>query len=267
MRVVASDYDNTIADTTEDSPDGMNVPVAYQESIRHLFGTNAFAFYDEHGGLRNRAPREVVLELYEEFGPRVFDQAFGLGIPSEVHSVLGERELVFTDGGIKVATELLVMEKLRLLLPHVGTRFEDGEIWPRPMPSFAEYWKRVSGDPEHVTMVLSSGHDAFITKWFGLLDLPMPDMMVTDDTLRRLPKPTAKPDSLVFDLGMFMLRAQFEDIDGAVYFGDDSDKDGMMARNACVPFCHFDLSGESEECISFSDWNNAPWPYGILVNT
>ena len=270
MRVIAIDFDGTAFDTSADSPSGLNVPVAYEQAIKTLYGTDVLGWYRQSGGLMNRSPGEVIDAICSHFTAEMLETGFSEQPKSYnvAHRAIDFSRQYGEDGARRLATEQLVLEKLQTLLPEIGKQFPDGAFWPQPMPGFLEFWKRVSGDSNICTMILSSGHERFISCVFELYRLKQPDTMVTDDHVRNLAEPFSKPDPRFFEMGMTALRERYP-ISAeaeALYFGDDPKKDGNLAQNVGIPFCHFDRTGLSTERFSFSDWAQTPMPFGSMAD-
>ncbi len=222
------DFDGTVVRTFEPSPQGIGVHQAYQHAVTNLLGRDACAHYLAEGGLRNRAPREVVQRLLEV--------GYGNGCD------LGE------------ATEHLVEHKVTCLLTKAfGQPLEDGTPWPRLTQGFAVFWQKIKPHSDVFTAILSSGHEECIVKTFCMHNLMPPDLIVTDDEFRRLEKPICKPDP---ELWQYMLRKADVAFQSATYFGDDPIKDGGLARNVGVPFLHLAEKGTVHHGQegTFDDW-------------
>lgn len=214
-RVLILDFDGTIADTFTPSPRHISTHTAYERALREIFGAAEVAQYHQHGGLMNRSPTQVVMDL---------------GVPTE------EVESVTTE---------LVRRKLEYLMPEIGQTTQSGDIWPILNPGFLEFWSAAQRllDLGRVKIAsVSSGHLPFITRTFEVHHLELPQVIISDDQLRErsdIPlERRNKPDPLMLELAASELGE--EDLDGAVYFGDDQVKDGWMARAAGIPFLRFD---------------------------
>lgn len=232
------DFDGTIALTIEKSPNGIGVNEAYEAAITSCFGLSAHTHYLRRGGLRNRSPREVVVEL----------QADG-HLPRVDTSQLTDR---------------VVEMKMKSLLDEAGKRLPDGQMWPRLTPGFKPFWEAMKAVTSVYTGVLSSGHRAFIKKVFEVHELELPNILVTDDELRALPAPLSKPDPAL--LGVVEMAAGFIfPPDTTCYVGDDPEKDGGFARNCSFPFFHLVPAGSPllVEPNTFDDWGTFPGLDGI----
>ena len=61
-----SDFDGTVSNTFAESPNGINVDMAYEYAIKKFFGEEGLIVYQKIGGLQNRAPGEVVLNILRQ---------------------------------------------------------------------------------------------------------------------------------------------------------------------------------------------------------
>ncbi len=223
--LLACDFDGTIALTSVPAPSGTTVASAYEVAIRQVLGENAVSKYVEHGGLRNRAPAEVIIDLAPELD---------------------------TDR-VRQKTEDLVAAKLDVLYQEVGQTLPDGSRWPRPVEGFMDCWAKISAHPQMDTAVVSSGHQNFIERFYEVQELPAPNLMVTDDDMRPLmehlpPELCVKPGRLLLDivhsrwLARYGIEPNYETIKSSrgriMYAGDDPNKDGKLAENAGVTFSH-----------------------------
>lgn len=287
------DFDGTAAQTFEPSPNGIGVNEAYAKSIEAIFGEKGLTAYQQIGGLQNRAPSELVnLLLSHDSTEELIDNA-------SVFFVENHRELAGCapsyQGGIlewdstnpeKTITEMVVRQKLLYLAGEIGTRFPDGQVWPKPCEGFQEIWQiiRLINLDEKcrlTTAVVSSGHETFIRRVFAeVLKLQPPDILVTEDDIRWREYPTemtrrVKPGQLQFALAhkewLDIQRSPFDNGESLVnvargsrarmiYFGDDPSKDGQMAKVASVVFGLF-KDGQSytvngNEQFSFGDWRD-----------
>lgn len=227
------DFDGTMANTFEPSPSGVGVHEAYHHAVLTTLGDGALAHYCKSGGLRNRAPREVVEEL--------FDAGFGTGLD------------------LTTATEHLVTSKIQCLLTRAfGQLCVDGAPWPRLTNGFGAFWRMVKERQEIATVILSSGHEDCIVRTFEMHNLPVPDLIVSDDDLRALPEPLCKPDPRLWQ---YMLGKSKFTFVNAVYVGDDVVKDGELAANSGVQFFHFAPEGTPRHGHegTFADWREFPF--------
>lgn len=223
-RLLASDFDGTIALTHEPAPNGMTVPLAYELAVARVFGCGALSQYQAEGGLDNRAPLEIVRQLAPDADALRLHQK----------------------------TEDLVEVKLSHLLREVGNRTTDGEVWPRPTTGFAAFWRDIAGDSSIDSAIVSSGHQAFIEKFFEVHELPQPDIAVTDDDMRPLvstykPEHLVKPSPFLLHLAHVRSSARRRELglvppviarSRVIYAGDDPIKDGLLAANSGARFVH-----------------------------
>jgi phosphoglycolate phosphatase-like HAD superfamily hydrolase len=216
QRVLILDFDGTIADTFTTSPRGISTLSAYELALKAMFGPTELARYQRSGGLMNRSPTQVILDL---------------GIqPDKVNA----------------ATAELVQRKLEYLVPEIGQVTTSGDIWPTLMPGFIEFWhaaQRLADQGAVKIASVSSGHRPFIARTFEVHHLELPPVVITDDDLRRdhiPPRQRSKPNPLMLEIAAAALGQPA--LSSAVYFGDDAVKDGWMARAAGIPFLRFDPS-------------------------
>jgi len=221
------DFDGTVANTFEPNPSGLGVSEAYEHAVQTLFGLDALGQYRFSGGLKNRSPREVVKGL-------------------QIQGFL-------SDGNTAQLTEDLVKLKIACLTSGIGKPLRDGAVWPRLTTGFATFWTQVRTNSSTFTAILSSGHQAFITKTFEVQGLTLPDLMVTDDELRVLPEPLSKPDPRLWQ---YMVERVGGPLPNPIYIGDDQGKDGGLARNSGIPFLHFAPEGSVSHGHegTFADW-------------
>ena len=287
-----SDFDGTVANTFAESPNGVNVYEAYRYAIKELFGGVGLKVYEESGGLQNRAPEEIVLNMLRQDNhsavlsknaEKCFDKhnktlkrlvPVGKGSPLEWVS----SEDSFRNH--RTMAEMLVLLKMSFLIKEIGAQYNDGASWPEPCPEFIDFYRFLEKLNENSELdiqfaILSSGHDVFIQKTFELWGLKSPEIMVTDDDMRGASYPESmdrrvKPSSYLFDLiqsqwlGKIMkednLARLIEQVmycrDRMVYFGDDSVKDGELARNAKVPFLLLkNPAGELRDNPDYYKWS------------
>lgn len=228
-KILALDFDRTIADTFTSSPSGLGVNEAYAVAVESVFGKHGLNSYKHLGGLRNRSPREVVSEL-QQSGFLACENATAL-------------------------TNKLVGHKIDCLTNQIGQALPDGTLWPRLTEGFADFWRQVVANSSVFTAILSSGHRAFIIRTFQVHELALPDFIITDDELRILPEPLSKPDPRLW--GYLLQESHITPLD-SLYIGDDQVKDGGLARNAGVPFLHFAPEGAPDFALggSFADWRD-----------
>jgi hypothetical protein len=232
-RLLAVDFDNTVALTSERGPHDMNVEKAYDLAVGSVMGAEALALYHARGGLKNRAPGQVVADLLPE---------------DTLPELISEQ------------TEALVKAKQSHTLKQVGAKLPDGTRWPRPTPGFIKLWLPAHDEDLLQTTILSSGHDPFIQKFFDVQDLPQPDDMLTDDYMRRIaetrdPEECVKPSPLLIQIihDRWIARCTERALTDNKYSpnkatrqqivsaGDDPQKDGQLAINGGVRFVHIEM--------------------------
>ncbi len=234
--LVVKDFDGTVARTFEESPNGVGVYEAYEIAIDEVFGAEALELYMKNGGLRNRAPAEVVQELapgadYEE---------------------------------LEQLTARFVHAKLDILLGEIGSRFPDGEVWPRPMPGYLDLREQVESARAEGQLIddlmLTSAHEPFIFKTYEAWGVNRPTHVLAEDTVRRLDlglplQRLIKPSPLLMDLARSMWRQSYDldsgdesddELKRMVYIGDDPVKDGELARQSGVDFMLLDKDNPLE---------------------
>lgn len=259
--LIALDFDGTIAKTFAKAPSGIGVNEAYDIVIRQIFGNRVFQFYTDHlKGHQNRSPSELVTLLLRKDGIETPD-------PEEVMHI----------------SEHLVQEKLALMLDQIGQASIEGTVWPQPTNNFLYFWHWLTQESNLPlkTAIISSGHEAFIRKTFNAWGVKQPDYLVTEDDIRQRKYPKeltrrVKPGPFPF---AYVHRQWLNDntitesghstiIDSARYFrerilyiGDDSAKDGGLARLSSVPFGHFKENealqlSPADNQFTFGDWQD-----------
>ncbi|MDB5165047.1 MAG: hypothetical protein JWL89_673 [Candidatus Saccharibacteria bacterium] len=228
-RLLASDFDETMAVTSEPAPNGMTVALAYEHAVQKVLGYNALEIYRTQGGLLNRSPVEVTAQL----------------LPVTADDIT-----------VQQRSEDLVEAKLEVLSSQVGELLPDGGRWPRPVAGFVNTWNAVSEQPNITTGVTSSGHQPLIERFCDVQEVARPDIMVTDDDMRPLLThlPTelcVKPGRLIIDLLQHRWLKHLElpvshetltfSRNYIVGVGDDGHyKDSRLADNAGIEFVKID---------------------------
>lgn len=214
-RVLIFDFDGTVADTFTSSPGNISTFSAYERAVKDVFGEADLARYRRLGGLKNRSPTQVVMDL---------------GVPANQ---------------INAATDELVRRKLNYLIPEIGKPTADGEPWPKLTPGFVQFWVAIQklADRGAIKFAnVSSGHTEFVKRTFEVHHLELPPVMISDDDLRQNqdipPERRNKPDPLMLEMAAEKLG--ISNLGEAIYFGDDVVKDGWMAHHAGASFIHFD---------------------------
>lgn len=275
------DFDGTLADTFTKSPNGIGVNEAYEGGVVSIFGEAGAVAFRRIGGLQNRAPAELIRALLEvdpslrEVGKRFHDAAKHADVPWD------------EENPINTFTELLVREKLGILVKEIGTADSAGKQWPQPFPGVVEFFRIIDainqrGEVQIDIGIISSGHTEFIRRTFEMWGVPLPPIFVTDDDIRGRQHPReaahrVKPGLLPFAIAYLKWldlrwpgRQQSEPhsrepIDSPhelkqyiLYVGDDAVRDGGLAHGAHMEFCSFDPTGRAElqpGDARFSDWS------------
>lgn len=240
-RPFVADFDGTTAETFAPSPAGMDVHRACGLTVRRLFGPVVHELYLTQGGLRNRAPSELITDLMPGASPD--EQA--------------EMTAHFTTG------------KLDLLLGEIGTRFADGRVWPQPVDGYLETLERIEAAREAGAtiddIILSSGHDAFIRATYQAWQVAVPSEILATEAADAewAPHPApVKPAPELMDWVLRKWRNHYTNGEGgdlahpaaALYVGDDPVKDGQLAASRGVPFVLIDRDAprESWQRVSFA---------------
>ena len=255
-QLLAMDFDGTVAQTFEKSPSGVGVHEAYDVAVELVFGIDGLTRYVKAGGLRNRAPIEVVNELAPDASI------------DEVEALTGS----------------LTNAKLGVLMREVGTRFDDGCIWPRPTEGYFEICENISVAVDDAgagfvdSAIISSGHEPFVVKTYRAWGIPEPEHIIGQDTTKKIgPELGLSSDRLVkpsIDLmgiahrlwrqsyGLdFYAKLDERLRERTVYVGDDLAKDGGMAAASGVDFYHL---GDPNNSMT---WKRVAKRLGLLSRT
>ncbi len=251
------DFDGTLADTFSPSPSNIGVYEAYEGAIKKVFGTKGLLVYKSIGGLKNNAPSELVGRMLKE-----------------------DSSLITHASSEKMITELLVKEKVKMILQEVG------ESWPKPFDGVVPMLKQIGGlNDKGINVdigIVTSGHTEFVEKVFKAWEVQSPNICITDDNLRYkypiYPEPEGdrliKPSNTLFAItrakwlrkhGIEPVNTDFDFVFGmrehVVYFGDDIVKDGKFAENSKLMFALFDKDDKVKNnelpsnSFKFSNWN------------
>ena len=284
--LIAFDFDGTVAKTYEKSPKGIGINEANRLAINDIFGQKGLDIFDNLGGLKNKAPSELIRNIIISGGRTLLDYAqtffnhnfdhLNQFVPSEKSVPLVWNYEILD----KVISELFVRQKLHYLMDQIGTQFPDGSVWPGPCKGFIEFWQYLQLLNKEIgglirTAIISSGHDYFIKKVFRTWSISLPDILVTEDDIRgrkypkdieRRVKPGELPLALAHQEWLRMNNLtgfHFNVIDAKLtrdkilYFGDDLIKDGSLAYRAYIVFGLFTQEGKINQQFntnSFSDW-------------
>lgn len=281
------DFDGTAGDTFTDSPAGGNVEQNYEYTLDQIFGSRVLGTYRAQGGLRNRAPAEVISELHDahddvpELAYRHL-QANGDELRSVMKTTVANLDVWEVDP-LTAATEVYIRQDLINSLGHIGLKHDDGEVWPRMCNGFGELWDAIH-DLNHAdlgfhidTAVLSSGYTEYIELCFEAWGRPQPDIWVTDDQIRgrKYPKDIrARVKPATFGLALVhQLWLQRYGLSGHAFWsqkfpsqdspkwldialeprsriscwGDSLSKDGALAKAGRVSFGHFNPEAKDLE--------------------
>lgn len=258
------DYDGTSFDTLVD------VEGAYFFALEQVFGSEGAEIFFREGGVRNRAPSEIVEDLLTHSGmiekaTEKFHETRDFltdTIPCIVPLTWDEEHPE------ESITELVIRQKLRLLLGKITLD------WPRPCRGIPELFEAVEElqtvDGVVIDIaILSAGHESFIRETFKIQGLKCPDLLATDDDFRRL-KLTAeyrvKPAKALFDFAFNLWRKIVDgnglcELDQVIYAGDCPIRDGGLALNAEVPFIFFNTQGQTAKypfplgSFQINDWS------------
>ncbi|MDP3015114.1 MAG: HAD hydrolase-like protein [bacterium] len=251
------DFDGTIAQTFKPSPSGIGVNEATRMAVGKIFGMPGLAVFDDLGGLRNKAPIEIINEIISKASGLVWlardtfislhfhgsEFASGAGVP-----------LIWPDsdndieGIVAVATELFVRAKMAIYISEI--RMWPSGPWPAPCDGIVDCLNRIEKN-SIPWAVLSSGHEVFIKKTFELWGAGHPEIMITDDDLRGSSLPLEKrfkPNEAIVQFLLARWRQREPRISNinmsqVVYVGDDPNKDGHLARNAGTRFVWYNPNG------------------------
>ncbi len=236
-QLLAKDFDGTVAQTFEKSPSGVGVHEAHELTVETMFGVKALDHYIDGGGLRNRAPVEVVQDL----------------APDAKGDELNQLVSRFID------------TKLSVLMGEIGTRFSDGNIWPRPTTGYLGLRERIEEARDDGLLIddliLSSGHEPFIRKTYQAWNVGEPTHIVAEEAIRQLAldlpiEQLVKPSPVLMDVAHNVWRQGYglkstsepvlDERDRIVYVGDDPIKDGELAKSSGVDFVLLDPGNSFE---------------------
>lgn len=277
------DFDQTIVETFESSPNGIGVEKAYDMSVFNIFGDVGRNIYKNVlGGLQNKAPSELVqLLISSDSEDRLIKKASIFYSNNVLRLLAVLPENIKADDQewdtrseklMDLLTWMLAAEKLSFLSSEIGEKLPDGQKWPRVCRGFLDFYKSIEtinnqGEIKIDRGIISSGHTEFIRKTFSSIGLNLPEYLITDDNLRgvknipieRKTKPGPYPFALIHRQWLKDTGLSAENKSNIVYFGDDLKKDGGMAEKCRVSFGWFNKNSSipyeiSESGFLFNDW-------------
>ena len=188
------DFDNTLFLTSSPSSNDITVERAYELALDKIFG---FGGSDMVGflGLQDQTPTGFVSRLLKKGRDHYIGRARDIYEKSlEGKSVKYLPEC--PDGIIqwdeenpeRTLVQLLVEHKLQFLIPEIGLKDENNQIWPPPcngVPEFLEIVKQLKKQGYPIDLaVISSGHHSFIQRTFDMHGFDQPDILITEDSVR-----------------------------------------------------------------------------------
>lgn len=256
MKLIIADFDGTLANTFEVSPNGIGIHEAYNTAIQDIFGRTGIGIYAEIGGLQNRSPGELIVDILSVAKNKslLIDNAhmFFRNRNGNLLDLVPEgkgAELIWDNSQPEtVISEMLVLRKLEILIAEVG------EEWPRPFNGVLPFFKRCYEEMAKVVL-LTSGHELFVKKVFSCWGIDVPGMITDDDLRGKIPY-LSKPNPALIKLAL----EQSSGGDPVCYIGDDPIKDGQLAQNSGLPFLWFNpskekpASGFPENTVEFDNW-------------
>lgn len=225
QHLVLLDFDGTLANTFEPSPNGWDVESASGYAISQVFGREGTRVFEERGGLLSNEPGELVAAIAAKVGSG--------------------------DSALAELTQRFVNAKLELLMEEISPQ------WPELYPGVKGFVGAVSEGRLPVDIgILSSGHDNAIRKVFEVNGLDAPRILVTSYLLRERNKPKLhKPHPYQMAEAhrrWLVQRSILPRFDGfpngeqymgrslgkpnMLYVGDDPVRDGGLAAAGRIPF-------------------------------
>jgi hypothetical protein len=235
--LIAKDFDGTVAQTFEKSPNGIGVNEVHELVIEDMFGLKSLERFLKKGGLQNRAPIEVVKDI----------------APDTDNSDLTE------------LTDRFIEKKLSFYLGEIGSLFPDGSMWPRPTDGYLEFRAQIEcarADGHLIDdLILSSGHEPFIEDTYRAWNAGKPTHIVAVETIKNLGlqlpmEKLVKPSPVLMEVAGNLWREGYglepsgtlagDERNRIVYIGDDPVKDGELAKNSGVDFMLLDPTCSQE---------------------
>lgn len=216
------DFDGTIADTLKNPAWGYGVEAATNIAIGDTLKVTDIGKLRDQGGLQNRAPLEIIQLLRPKLNPE--DQ--------------------------QLLCDKLVKAKLEVLMNQISS------TWPEPMPGYITFIevlrkKQDAGEPIN-DIIISSGHEKFITKTFETaFGVEPPKIILAQEAIQRTATEygeamPVKPSPRLMVYAYNLWRGQYslpgldeinpDDLPRMRYIGDDPSKDGQMAGVSRVPY-------------------------------
>ncbi len=218
---VGADFDNTIALTGVAPENFIGIERAYETAVEKIFGSAGLTIYRAGGGLLNRAPVEVIRQL----APDASEE--------DTRDLLGR----------------LNTTRLDILIGQIGSE------WPEPTKGFIAFAKALEDSKKEgspiSSIIISSGHDPFIQRTYDVWGVEKPDVILAQEQISTLAEKQGiatpvKPDPILMLWAYNAWRSlhalpeakrlSSEDIPRIIYAGDDSEKDGKLARSQGVLF-------------------------------
>ncbi|QQG44463.1 MAG: hypothetical protein HYW86_00920 [Candidatus Roizmanbacteria bacterium] len=266
--LLACDFDGTLFETYNPSPNNISIKKSYELALDAIFGSGIGQRYLRLFGLYSKAPTEIVKELLEwaKYNEnwinkaRDFFDREGPNIKDLIPEMQNNQLTWDETSPEKTISQILVGQKLRHLLEEIGKSGEDGQIWPQPCEDALIFLRTVDelkkeGVPIDME-IISSGHESFIRRTFDTYQLTQPDILVTEDDVRSRKYPTemkrrVKPGQFPLALAHFKWLDEQGLIDYSVdgisvineaasskkriiYFGDSIEKDFLMAKRGNI---------------------------------
>lgn len=257
--LIATDFDGTLFQTSEPSPKGMTVLKAYVQSLDDLFGEGFGKLFFSINEFDGESPSQIVQGVLSMQDKQLVRNA------KQIHedhngnfpTIIPESQdgtIPWNDENPQTAlTSMLVIRKLGYLLQEIGKPDKLGDLWPLPCEGALDFLKTLEDlkgrDVPIDLAIISSGHESFIKKTLGAWNIPSPDILVTEDSVRTRAFPQEaerkfKPGVLPVALAHFQwLKNQgilasrengYDTRTRIMHIGDNPTKDLVMASRAGV---------------------------------
>lgn len=257
--LIATDFDGTLFQTSEPSPKGMTVLKAYVQSLDDLFGEGFGKLFFSINEFNGESPSQIVQGVLNIQDKQLVHNAKQMhedhnGNFSTIIPESQDGTIPWNDENPQTAlTSMLVIRKLGYLLQEIGTRDQHGNPWPLPCEGALDFLKTLEDLKERGVpidfAIISSGHESFIKKTLGVWDIPSPDILVTEDSVRtrafpqeaeRKFKPGVFPVALAHFIWLqnqgltFSKEIGFDTRTRIMHIGDNPTKDLVMAQRAGI---------------------------------